>query len=83
MLKNFKLKPTVCVCFCYLFEFVQFGDVCYAGQADVDEAEQLQVRELFCDSFNLPFASATVIQNQLLDLRAGQEEFQMSVFIPI
>lgn len=59
----------------YLFEFVQFGDVCYAGQADIDEAEQLQVRELSCDSFDLPFTRATVVQDQLLDLReAGRKE---------
>lgn len=52
----------------HLFEFVQFGDVCYAGQADVDEAQQLQVGELCCDTFDLSLAGATVIQNQLLDL---------------
>lgn len=55
----------------YLFEFVQFWDVCYAGQADIDEAEQLQVGELCCDSFDLSLTGATVIQNQLLDLRRG------------
>lgn len=26
-----------------LFEFVQFGDLCDAGQAHVDEAEQFQI----------------------------------------
>ncbi len=55
-----------------LFEFVQFGDVCYAGQAHVDEAEQLQVRKLFCDSFDFAVVRATVVQNELLDLRGGR-----------
>ncbi len=58
----------------HLFEFVQFGDVCDAGQAHVDEAEQLQIRELSCDSFDLPFAGATVIQNQLLDLKGRRRQ---------
>lgn len=53
----------------HLFEFGQLWDVCDAGQADVDEAEQFQIRELFCDSLDLSFARATVIQDQLLDLR--------------
>ena len=57
----------------YLFEFVQFGDVCGAGQAHVDEAEQLQVGELFCDSFDLPLTGATVVQDQLLDLRTDRD----------
>lgn len=73
-IKLFYLSERVQLAFVWLshlFEFVQFGDVCYAGQAHIDEAEQLQIRELCCDSFDLPFAGATVIQNQLLDLRGG------------
>jgi len=57
------------VCAAHLLELVQLGDVSHAGEAHVDEAEQLQVGELFCDSFNLPFSGATVVQHQLLDLR--------------
>lgn len=57
----------------YLFEFVQLGDVRDAGQAHVDEAEQLQVGELLCDSLDLALAGAAVVQDQLLDLEeAGQ-----------
>ncbi|PWA24022.1 hypothetical protein CCH79_00018606 [Gambusia affinis] len=51
----------------------QFGDVRYAGQADVDEAEQLQVGELLCDSFNLSLTGAAVVQDQLLHLNASSE----------
>lgn len=55
----------------HLFQFVQLGDPDHTAQAHVDEAEQLQVGELFRDSLDPP-AGATVVQDQLLHLRGAE-----------